>query len=83
MLNYIYLLQLIYGYRLMVDRSSSKRTVPIRIRLAVKIQNKKLFSIINYFSNNKEYNLIGKIGSFKLQIISSSLSALDICTFII
>ena len=26
----------INGYRLMVDRSSSKRCVPIRIRLAVK-----------------------------------------------
>ena len=25
----------------------------------------------------KEYSLIGKIGSFKLQILSSSLSALD------
>ena len=26
----------------------------------------------------KEYSLIGKIGSFKLQILSSSLSALDL-----
>jgi hypothetical protein len=26
----------------------------------------------------KEYSLIGKIGSFKLQILSSSLSALEI-----
>ena len=28
--------------------------------------------------NKKEYSLIGKIGSFKLQILSSSLSALDL-----
>ena len=30
---------------------------------------------------NKEYSLIGKIGSFKLQILSSSLSALDLPEF--
>jgi hypothetical protein len=29
----------------------------------------------------KEYSLIGKIGSFKLQILSSSLSALDLPEF--
>ena len=28
----------------------------------------------------KEYSLIGKIGSFKLQIFSSSLNALDFST---
>ena len=31
--------------------------------------------------NKKEYSLIGKIGSFKLQILSSSLSALDLPEF--
>ena len=32
-------------------------------------------------SRQKEYSLIGKIGSFKLQILSSSLSALDLPEF--
>lgn len=31
--------------------------------------------------DKKEYSLIGKIGSFKLQILSSSLSALDLPEF--
>ena len=30
---------ILYGYRLMVDHSSSKRYVPIRIRLAVRVSN--------------------------------------------
>ena len=44
-----------HGYRLMVDRSSSKRCVPIRVRLAVYI-----FYMYNAIYNERVSNLIGK-----------------------
>ena len=37
----------LYGYRLMVDRSSSKRCAPIRIRLAVLLVQKQFIRAIN------------------------------------
>ena len=37
--------------------------------------------ILGGLQTKKEYSLIGKIGSFKLQILSSSLSALDLPEF--
>ena len=52
------------GYRLMVDRSSSKRCVPIRIRLAViplvSFITKNLISGFSSLYYNRAINLIGK-----------------------